>query len=574
MESETLAQLQQDILEDHEINKITLSSDMKKIFSFHPNKYKNSQTKYTISTPSLTEPIIKSAFVKNIDVQVQPEPVSFLDQFGTFLITCCIVSIISSLFVSSRNPMTPMPPFLPRPFTTSDITTKKSNTTLKDWGGSPELLEECAEVVSYLKNDTLYKLAGAEIPRGILLEGPPGTGKTLIAKAIAGECKANFISVVASEFVEVFVGLGAQKVRHLFETARKNKPCIIFLDEIDSIGKKRGSGFIMSGSDEREQTLNQLLAELDGFQSNDGILVIAATNRKDVLDSALLRPGRFDRVLTIPLPDKQSREDILTVHLRNKKTEINIPISLLAEMTNGFSGAQLKNLVNEAAIYAAREGEILLTYEYLERALEKVVVGIVKKIDTRNEQTRKRIAIHEIGHAYLTMVYDAFFDLKKVTIQATYSGAGGFTLFSEREELVESGLYTKDLLKKRLIISMGGKAAETLFYGEEFVSLGAIQDLKTANALAQTMVGNYGMGRELKVFYKEEMNTFSDQTREKLDKESLALVQEAYQEAFNILSRHKDEVQTLYRLLLERQSLTKDMVKAFFVHESLDEFYP
>jgi len=204
--------------------------------------------------------------------------------------------------------------------------------------------------------------------------------------------------------VEIFVGLGAQKVRTLFETARKNKPCIIFLDEIDSIGKQRGTGFSMGGNDEREQTLNQLLAEMDGFQSNDGVLVIAATNRKDVLDSALLRPGRFDRVLTIPLPDKSSRQEILTVHLRNKNTEKNIPIELLAEMTNGFSGAQLKNLINEAAIYAARDGEIRISYDYLERALEKLVVGILKKKDTRNEQTRIRIAIHEIGHAYLTMV--------------------------------------------------------------------------------------------------------------------------------------------------------------------------
>ena len=226
---------------------------------------------------------------------------------------------------------------------------KDNNVTLSSWAGSPEIFQECTEIVSYLKNGTIYKNAGAEIPKGILLEGPPGTGKTLIAKAIATEAEASFFSVSASEFVELFVGLGAQKVRNLFNEARQNKPAIIFIDEIDSVGRQRGAGINM-GNDEREQTLNQLLAEMDGFSPNDGVLVIAATNRKDVLDAALLRPGRFDRLVNIPLPDRSSRKEILKVHMKNKNMEPNINLDFISEITAGFSGAQLKNLLNEAAI--------------------------------------------------------------------------------------------------------------------------------------------------------------------------------------------------------------------------------
>ena len=295
---------------------------------------------------------------------------------------------------------------------------QKANISLSSWAGSPEIFEECFEVVSYLKNSTLYKNAGAEIPRGILLEGPPGTGKTLIAKAIASESDANFISISASEFVEIFVGVGAAKVRNLFEQARKNTPCIIFIDEIDAVGRQRGAGVNM-GNDEREQTLNQLLAEMDGFAQNQDILVIAATNRKDVLDAALLRPGRFDRIINVPLPDRNSRKSILNVHLKNKQINETLNLDLLSEMSSGFSGAQLKNLVNEAAIYAARSGKTIISQENIEEALEKIVVGIIRKIDTRNDDVLQRVAIHEMGHGFLASLFDEYFQLKKITIQST-----------------------------------------------------------------------------------------------------------------------------------------------------------
>jgi len=323
-------------------------------------------------------------------------------------------------------------------------TMKNSNITLKSFAGSPEIFEECTEIVSYLKNGTIYEKAGAQIPRGILLEGPPGTGKTLLAKAIASDTDANFISITASEFVEVFVGVGAAKVRNLFDTARKNKPCIIFIDEFDSIGRQRGAGANMA-NDEREQTLNQLLAEMDGFADNSGLLVIAATNRKDILDSALLRPGRFDRIIKVSLPDKISRLAILNVHSKNKDLSKSVNLEFVSELTSGFSGAQLKNLLNEAAIYTARRGETVIQNQDILDALEKLIVGLIRKVDTRSEESRRRVAIHEIGHAFLCSLYDEYFEIKTVTIQSTYNGAGGYTLFNERKNITESGLYTKDM---------------------------------------------------------------------------------------------------------------------------------
>jgi len=452
---------------------------------------------------------------------------------------------------------------------------QKANVSLTSFAGSEEIMMECTEVVSYLKNATAYQAAGAEIPRGVLLEGPPGTGKTLLAKAIASEANANFVSVAASEFVEVFVGVGASKIRSLFDMARKNKPCILFIDEIDAVGRQRGAGINMA-NDEREQTLNQLLAEMDGFADNDGILVIAATNRKDVLDQALLRPGRFDRVLTVPYPDRESRKAIMQVHARNKKLSPEINLDFVAELTTGFSGAQLKNLLNEAAIYAAREGATVITNTHLLSAIDKLIVGLVKQRDIRSDESKRRVAIHEIGHALLAAHFPEYFDLKKVTIQSTYNGAGGYTIFSEYQNITDSGLYTKDLFNKRLIITMGGKAAESVVYGDDHVSLGAVQDLKQANSLAQTMIGNYGMGKKLEVFYNENVgdgrnpflgrsmamgNSYSEKIKDTMDRESLDLVIQAYQKAKQILTERRELMDALVEQLLENTTLLGNDVR-------------
>jgi len=528
--------------------------------------------------PFLVDHIAEEAVDNDITtIFMQAPPPSALDNIGGLLSNLMgpfIIYLLISFFVNNaarnqmggNSPMGPMGPFGGgrRDVTKDKFEMQKANVSLSSFAGSEEIMLECTEVVSYLKNSTIYQNAGAEIPKGVLLEGPPGTGKTLLAKAIASEADANFISIAASEFVEIFVGMGASKIRSLFQTARTNKPCIIFIDEIDAVGRQRGGGGSITGSnDEREQTLNQLLAEMDGFANNEGILVIAATNRKDVLDQALLRPGRFDRILTVPYPDRVSRNAILKVHAKNKQLDPSINMEFIAEMTAGFSGAQLKNLLNEAAIYAARDGETMITEKNILDALEKTIVGIIKQRDTRSDEAKRRVAIHEIGHAYLAKYYSEYFELKKVTIQSTYNGAGGYTLFNEYQNITESGLYTKDLLQKRLVITMGGKAAESIFYGDQHVSLGAIQDLKEANSLAKKMIGNYGMGDNLNVFYNENsgnenvfsQRSYSENLKDQIDKESMGLVMDAYAVAKQVLMDNQNTTESLVSQLLGETSI-------------------
>jgi cell division protease FtsH len=393
----------------------------------------------------------------------------------------------------------------------------------------------------------------------------------LLAKAIAGETNATFFSISGSEFVELYVGMGASKVRNLFEEARENVPAIIFIDEIDAVGKKRGSANVVNPNDEREQTLNQLLSEMDGFNLNTGIIVIAATNRRDVLDDALLRPGRFDRLIYVPLPDRISREAILRLYLKNKNTSNDISVSYLAENTGGFSGAQIKNLLNEAAIYAARNGEIIITNDYIDQALEKILVGITKRLDTRTDYLRRRVAIHEIGHALLAAEFQNDFDLKKVSMKTTYNGIGGYTLFNEYPDVQESGLYTKDLLLKRIIVSLGGKAAETIEYGENFVSVGSSEDLKQANELAREMIYRYGMGKNLEVFSQNRL-PYSDRILDLIDKESMDIVQQCYDEAKIILSDKYQKLHILMNLLLAENVLDGKTV-IDIVHDRLNNSY-
>jgi cell division protease FtsH len=579
-------------IENDKVDDIYFSEDLRKIYTKTENDEDLPISTITLSNPVLANKIIELTDKKNINTVIMEEPTNPFSQIvGTatnifdFFFIGYLILVVARFFFSFQNfskggpmrgPMAgPMPPGL---FGGNRLNENKdkikqlkdNNITLSSWAGSPEIFQECTEIVSYLKNSTLYKNVGAEIPKGVLLEGPPGTGKTLIAKAIATEAEASFFSVSASEFVELFVGLGAQKVRNLFNEARQNKPAIIFIDEIDSVGRQRGAGINM-GNDEREQTLNQLLAEMDGFSPNDGVIVIAATNRRDVLDAALLRPGRFDRIVNVPLPDRSSRKDILNLYLKNKNIEGSINVDFLAELTGGFSGAQLKNLLNEAAINAARVGQSVITQQNIEDALEKIIVGIVKKTDTRSENARTRVSIHELGHAILAAKFREYFELQKVTIQSTYNGAGGYTIFNEYPEITESGLYTRDILKKRLIIALGGKAAEYVFYGEDFVSLGAVQDLKQANSISRQMIGNYGMGKDLEVFYntneESDRNPFlgrtlgggekySENTKEKMDDESLNLVNNAYREAINIILENKDKISGLINILMEKNTLS------------------
>ena len=573
-------------IEGHKIKNIYFSERLDSVIAEESENHENPIEDYTTTkiTPlvanSLVDLSVKNEVTTVFSIQQPPNAyqqiaTNILNGAETFILPGLIFAGLIGFFRANSQLNTPLSIFKgnnENDLTKDKINMQKANISLSSFAGSPEIYEECIEVVSYLKNSTIYNLAGAEIPRGILLEGLPGTGKTLLAKAIASEADANFISIAASEFVEIFVGMGAAKIRNLFNTARENKPCIVFIDEIDAVGRQRGAGINMA-NDEREQTLNQLLAEMDGFADNAGVLIMAATNRRDVLDAALLRPGRFDRIINVPLPDVESRKNILAVHSRNKMLDDSINLELISELTGGFSGAQLKNLMNEAAILSARTGNVIITEKHILDALDKLIVGIVKKVDTRDKESRRRVAIHESGHAILAALYNNYFDLKKVSIQSTYNGAGGYTIFNEYRNISESGLYTKDLLYKRLMIGMGGKAAENIFYGDEQVSVGAVQDLKQANSLAQRMIGNYGMGLQLETFYNEDVDNernpflgrslsvgskYSDNTKDIFDKESMQLVKGAYSEAKAALIDNRELIEIIVEYLLNYNTLTGD----------------
>lgn len=509
--------------------------------------------------PVISTEIVKEAKQHNTQILFQPLEKPFDWVSALFYIPLGIYgfTVIRNIFAAGfrQNGITPLGRNNGMGVASVNYLGEKPTITLKDWAGSPEILEECSEIVSYLKNNTNYKKVGARIPKGILLEGPPGTGKTLLAKAIAGEAKANFIAVTGSEFVELFVGMGAARVRKLFQEAKRKKPAIIFIDEIDALGKARNSASGFGGNDEREQTLNQLLAEMDGFYGSEEVLVIGATNRKDTLDPALLRPGRFDRIVAVPLPDANSRRAILDSYAQKLPLERNITLDNIVSLTAGYSGAQLKNLLNEAAIFSARQGKSEISANDIFQALEKLFVGVIKKVETRDDNTLERVAIHEIGHTLAVLAAPDVFDFEKVTIQSTYNGAGGYTIFREKEALMEGGMYTKNILNQRLMVALGGKAAETIYYGRDNVSLGAFQDLKQANDLAKKMIQDYGFGKELEVYSKlPSENGFSSSTSEytasKVDQEIQQLVDAAYKNVTTLLVKNREKMDIMKTMLL------------------------
>jgi len=357
---------------------------------------------------------------------------------------------------------------------------------------------ELAEVVDFLKQPEVYSANGCRIPRGVILDGPPGTGKTLLAKAVAGEAGVPFISIAASEFVEMFVGVGASRVRDIFAQAKKNAPCIIFIDEIDAVGRQRGAGFA-GGNDEREQTINQILVEMDGFDGNPGIITIAATNRVDVLDQALLRPGRFDRKITVDLPDFKGRTRILGVHARGKPLEPDVDLEAIARRTPGFSGAQLENLMNEAAISAARMDKSTVGWEQIDGAVDRIMVGLEKKGGTANQVAKQKelVAYHEAGHAVVGALMPDYDQVQKITIIPRSNGAGGLTFFAPTDSRLESGMYSRQYLESQLAVALGGRLAEEIIYGEDFVTTGASNDIQQVASIAKRMVKQWGMSKKV-----------------------------------------------------------------------------
>ena len=454
-------------------------------------------------------------------------------------------------------------------------TSPQAETTVRfeDVAGIGEAKEELQEVVTFLKQPETFIKLGARIPRGVLLIGPPGTGKTLLAKAIAGEADVPFFSIAASEFVELFVGVGASRVRDLFKKAKEKAPCIVFIDEIDAVGRQRGAG-IGGGNDEREQTLNQLLTEMDGFADNSGVILLAATNRPDVLDTALMRPGRFDRRIQVGLPDRRGRELILAVHARTRPLSDEVSLADWASRTPGFSGADLANLLNEAAILTARHEASFLGNRELEEALERITMGLTAA-PLQDGAKKRLIAYHEIGHALVASLTTDADPVDKVTLLPRSGGVGGFTRFFPDEEIIDSGLVTRAYLRARLVMALGGRAAEIVVFGDSEVTQGASGDLQTVSQLAREMVTRFGFsdlgpvaleGQDQEVFLGRDLvntrQSYAESTGREIDHRVRALAQEALQQAIDLLQPRRQLMDRLVEALIEEETLQSDRFQA------------
>ncbi|MBT9253776.1 MAG: ATP-dependent zinc metalloprotease FtsH [Brockia lithotrophica] len=449
---------------------------------------------------------------------------------------------------------------------------EKRRVTFEDVAGADEEKRELAEIVDFLKDPRKYTALGARIPKGVLLVGPPGTGKTLLARAVAGEAGVPFFSISGSDFVEMFVGVGAARVRDLFETAKKNAPCIVFIDEIDAVGRMRGAG-LGGGHDEREQTLNQLLVEMDGFEPNEGIIVMSATNRPDILDPALLRPGRFDRQITVHRPDVKAREEILKVHARNKPLADDVDLKTIARRTPGFTGADLENILNEAALLAARRGARRITMQDVDEAIDRVIAGPAKTSRVISEREKRYIAYHEAGHviaAYYASPEDV---VHKVTI-VPRGQAGGYAVPLPKEDVF---IPTKSYLEARLLVLLAGRVAEEIVFGD--VSVGAQNDFERATELARSMVMEYGMSEKLgpiqfgrrhgEVFLGRDLGlepNYSDAIAYEIDLEIQRIIREQYERCRELLTAHRDQLTTIAEALLKVETLSGEEIKALLEH--------
>jgi cell division protease FtsH len=448
----------------------------------------------------------------------------------------------------------------------------QTQVTFDDVAGIEGAKLELTEVVDFLKNPDRFTAVGAKIPKGVLLVGPPGTGKTLLAKAVAGEAGVPFFSISGSEFVEMFVGVGASRVRDLFEQAKKNAPCIVFIDEIDAVGRQRGAG-LGGGNDEREQTLNQLLTEMDGFEGNTGIIIVAATNRPDVLDQALMRPGRFDRQVVVDRPDYNGRLQILSVHARGKTLSKDVDLDKIARRTPGFTGADLANLLNEAAIMAARRLLTEISMDEVNDAIERVMAGPEKKDRVMSEKRKRLVAYHEAGHALVGALMPDYDPVQKISI-IPRGRAGGLTFFTPSEERMESGLYSRAYLQNQMAVALGGRVAEEIVYGEDEVTTGASNDLQQVARVARQMVTRFGMSDKLGpvalgrsqggMFLGRDIaaeRDFSEDTAATIDSEVSDLVAVAYRRATQVLKENRSVLDELADLLVEQETVDAEQLQ-------------
>lgn len=456
---------------------------------------------------------------------------------------------------------------------------EKKRVTFEDVAGADEEKQELVEVVEFLKDPRKFAAVGARIPKGVLLNGPPGTGKTLLARAVAGEAGVPFFSISGSDFVEMFVGVGASRVRDLFENAKKNAPCIIFIDEIDAVGRQRGAG-LGGGHDEREQTLNQLLVEMDGFGANEGIIIVAATNRPDILDPALLRPGRFDRQITVDRPDVKGREAVLKVHARNKPLNKDVKLDVLARYTTGFTGADLENLLNEAALIAARRNRKDISMEELDEAFDRVIVGTQKKARVISDREKRMVAFHEAGHTIIGYHLENADMVHKVTI-IPRGRAGGYVMMLPKEG-EDRMMNTKNELLDKVTGLLGGRVSEELFIGE--IGTGAYSDFQRATGIVRKMIMEYGMSDKLgpmqfgnvqgQVFlgrdFGHEQN-YSDAIAYEIDQEMQTIIRGCYARAKETLEKYSDQVRLIAETLLEKETLEKEQIKQLIENGKLDD---
>ena len=448
------------------------------------------------------------------------------------------------------------------------LSNENDKKSFKDVAGLKEEKEEVEELIDFLKNPKKFEKMGARIPKGVLLVGPPGTGKTLLAKAIAGEANVPFFFISGSDFVELFVGVGASRVRDMFKEAKRNAPCLIFIDEIDAVGRQRGTG-LGGGHDEREQTLNQLLTEMDGFGENEGIIIIAATNRPDVLDPALLRPGRFDRQVTVSLPDANEREQILKVHAKNKVLAKDVKLDNLSLRTPGFSGADLENLLNEAALLAVRRNKTEITMDEIDEATDRVLLGPAKTTRKITDKEKKLVSIHEAGHAVIGLKLEDAQEVHKITI-IPRGMAGGYTMMLPKEEKI--AVLTKDELLAQITGLLGGRVSEEMFLGE--ISTGASDDIKRATRIARSMVTEYGMSELGPVQYEEKSEgvflgrdytkskNFSDQVALEIDEQTRKIIEECYEKAKKIIKENKELIFQLSDALMQYETITKEQIES------------
>mmetsp|Transcript_52867 Transcript_52867/g.87846 ORF Transcript_52867/g.87846 Transcript_52867/m.87846 type:complete len:744 (+) Transcript_52867:181-2412(+) len=560
-------------VEKKEVERVTFSTDMSKavVVDVNGNRHK-------VALPPFNSNLLSRLSENGTDVAITP-PNDAENQGGVVEFVSSL--IIPALFIgalyflgrrsqnSGGGPLGRGNPLNVGRSTARFQMEPSTGVTFKDVAGIANAKLELEEVVDFLKDSTRYTAVGARIPRGVILTGPPGTGKTLLARAVAGEAGVPFFSISGSEFVEMFVGVGASRVRDLFTQAKQNAPCIIFIDEIDAVGRSRGGGgnFGGGGNDEREQTLNQMLTEMDGFEGNTGVIVIAATNRLDVLDSALLRPGRFDRQVMVDLPDFKERRQILDVHARGKPLEETVNLDAVARRTPGFSGASLANLLNEAAILSARRKKTTIGAKEIDDALDRIIIGAEKTDRVITEKVKKLVAYHESGHALVGAMMADYDAVSKVSI-IPRGGAGGLTFFSPDEERIDSGMYSRKYLVDQMAVALGGRVAEEIVFGGVNITTGASNDIMQVTNIARRMVTQFGMSKKIGPIESSQGGMFSNdgssispQTQDLIDSEVRDLVNGAYERATAIITEHRAVLDQMAEMLMEKETIDAEDVK-------------